>query len=562
MSIQALTTPAGQEEGVDFYFPDEQQVDFTIANRGTATFRVTVTNRGTANDNFRVSGRGNAPGWTVRYFDAVTGGNDVSAAVKGNTYILMSVPPQGTRDLRVEVTPDNTVPNNGAYIVPVAAYSENASFIRDQVTANSIVGSAPPAPPAPSYQVDAAVRVASQSSYVGVNEYFPTTQAINGTASSSVPAVYNLKVINRGSAADSFRVNLPVPSGWSVRLYDALDGGTNVTTAAQQTSGFDTGSLAPSQFRELRIEVQPNTGTTSPLPIQVTVTSVGDGSVKDVCTLNSTVGTVAVKPAVTFTPINGGEARACAGGIDNALHQITFDLHASSNGTPLANTPIVLSFENNVGHNYGTPSAPDVPRRAKIYDPSDMTWKESITLSTDIHGDGNDPVTVLSSDVISQPRLIAQTQDGSVVGGISCEFVAVTSKRGFPDPTIGDYPGWENDDTGWTCNVSSLVQQGDAVEGKVYIKCRDAAGVLQPVEGHKIKVFIKSAGLGGGNAVYDPDEMGAYLGFVDGSGVVQNFAEVDTAADGSATFSLKANAGAEALRRINFGAEDQSQWGN
>ena len=569
LSIEALTNPAQGEIGVDFYFPDEQQADFSIASRpGAATFRVTLRNTGNATDNFRLSGRGDAPGWKVSYFDSgmPTGGADISAQVKSNTYPVSGLGSLNSRSFRVVMTLDATVPisngtNNGAYPVPISAYAEDASFVRDQVTAKSIVESAPPPSPVPDYKVDAAVRVASQIAYVGEKAYSPTVQAVSGVASSSTAAVYNLKVTNRGTTADNFQVKLPVVSGWSLSLYDALDGGTNVISAAQQNSGFETGSLAPSKFREFRIEVKPTAGITAPLSIQATVAFVANANINDVCTLNTTVGTVAAKPVVSFALLNGGEARACAGGIDNALHQITLTLHASSNGADLKNTSVELSFENNIGHNYSTTGGDDFRHKAKIRDPNNpaIPPQEILTLVTD--GNGNIPLTVLSSDVISQMRLIARIQNATV-GGINCEFAAVTSKRGVPDPTVGEYPNWQDDDNGWTCNVSNLVQQGDTVEGKVYIKCKDGAGVLQPVVGHKIKVFVKSAGLGGDNAVYDPDEMLAYLGFIGGSGTVQSSVEVTTIADGSATFSLKANAGAETLRRLNFGGEDQSQWRN
>ena len=569
LSIEAMNSGQG-EIGVGFYFPDEQQADFSITNRGTATFKVTLKNEGNAMDSFRLSGRGNAPGWKVSYFDSgmPTGGADISAQVKSSTFIVYGLGSGNSRSFRVEVTPDATVPASnggnpdpGAYLVPISAYSENASFVRDQVTGKSSVSSAPP-PPAPTYKVDAAVRVASQTTYTGTDVYFPATQTITSVASSSIPAVYNLKVTNKGNVAGNFRVNLPIPSGWSLSLYDALDGGNDKTSIAQNSFGFDIGSLAPSQSRELRVEVKPNAGTTTPLSINATVTSVGDSNIKDVCTLTTSVGTIAVRPVVTFVLPNGSVARACAGGIPNALHQITLTLHASNNGANLPNTAFDLSFENNVGHNYGTTAAPNVLHKAKIYRQSDNTWQESVTITTDANG--NVPVTVLSSDVISQLRLVAQPQgqNNSIVGGLLCDFAAATSKRGFPDPTIGEYPNWQDDDNGWTCNVSSLAQQGDTVEGKVYIKCKDETGVLQPVAGHKIKVFIQSAGLNGDQTIYDPNEMGAYLGFVNNLGVVQNFAEVNTGADGSATFSLKANLGIEALRQLTFGAESQTQWGN
>ena len=563
LSIEAMTTPAGQEEGSQIYFPDPQQVDFTIPNRGTATFRVTVTNRGTANDNFRVSGRGDAPGWKVRYFDAFAGGADISAQVKSNTYVLTSVTPDVPRTLRVEVTPDNTVPASngsnpdlGAYSVPIAAYSENASFIRDQVTAKSIVGDAP----LTVYHVDAAVRVASQTTYKGEGVYdfiASDEQTVDSTASNSVAAVYHLKIINRGNVADSFKVRLPLTKqGWSLHLYDAISGGTDVTGNAQQGNGFTVSNLATQQSKEFRLEAKPNPGTIGTFSFSATATSDGDNTVKDVGAFNTTVDNGSTSVAAKFS----GSPRACAGGIDNPLHKLTLMLHATNNGDVLPNTPIELSFENNVGHNYGTQGAPDVRHKAKIYDPNEPNpanrWKEVVTLTTDHNGDVQ--VVVLSSDVISQPRLIAKWQN-SIVGSVTCDFAAAISRRGAPDPVDPNDPNWQANDTGWSVETGNIEKPGDVCNGRVTMQFQAADGSFQTVAGHSIRIRIAKINLSDGSEIYDLNEISRYLKFWASNQESNTFIGT-TNANGVLNFSLKGMDEVDGVKGIQFYSQDITHW--
>ena len=181
------------------------------------------------------------------------------------------------------------------------------------------------------------MRVADQTSYKGDGIYdFMASgeQTVSSTASSGVAAVYNLKIINKGNVADSFHFILPLAKqGWTLSLYDALNGGTNVTSNAQQGNGFDTGSLAAQQFKEFRLEVKPNAGTTGSFPVSIVTQSVTDSAVQDVGLFDTTVGNVSTNAAVNFI----GSPRACAGGIDNPLHKLTLTLRATNNGAPLPN---------------------------------------------------------------------------------------------------------------------------------------------------------------------------------------------------------------------------------
>ena len=565
LQIQALTSPSGAYVGEDVYYPDEQTSTFSIPDHTKATFALTVKNNGNVSDWFRLSGRGDTPGWSVRYFDSLSGGSDISAQIKGNNYVAnLSV--GESRTFRVEVTPDASVAQNASKDVPISVVSENDSAgAFDRVLARAVQAGAAPPPPAPTYRVDGAVRLGSETPYLGENVYAASagSQTKNGTASSSAAAVYHWKVTNTGSVADSFQLKLPAANpNWTVRLYDALDGGTDITTAAQNSSGYTTAILAPQRSLSLRLQVQPQSGTTGALNTTLTATSAGDtsGNTKDVVAANTTVGSATARPSATFT----GATRASAGGIDNALHKLTLTLHATtSSGANLANTPLTLSFEDNVGHNYGTSSAPDVPRRAKIYDPGDVNnrWKETLTLTTNANGDIS--VTVLSSDVVSQLRLIARwTSAGqtSTIGGVLCDFAAVTSKRGFPDPVVGAYNGWENDDNGWSCDFSALEEQGQTVQGKLFLKFLNPSGNYQIVENHSVNIKLQSVTLTDGTSIYDQDEIPLYVKFVDSSGVEQTQLQVLTDAGGIANFKLKATVATRQIGSVKFNAQNRSQW--
>ena len=274
-----------------------------------------------------------------------------SAQVKGNSYVAI-LASGASRDYRVEVTPDASVAQNASKDVPVTIVSENDSAgALDRVLARTVQASAAPPPPPTTYRVDGAVRLREELAYIGEDVYSTNSagQTKSATVSSSVAAVYNWKVTNTGSVADSFRLKLPAAdANWAVRLYDALDGGIDITAMAQSASGYATATLVPQKSLELRLEVQPNGGTTGNLTTLLTAIAAGDasGNTKDVCAANAIVGSVGGRPTATFS----GATRASAGGVDNALHKLLLTLHATdANGANLANTPLALNFENMEG---------------------------------------------------------------------------------------------------------------------------------------------------------------------------------------------------------------------
>ena len=557
LSIEAMDSNSTQGEvGVNDYYPEViQKANYSLSTRTAAIFRLKVTNKGTDSDSFRLSGRGDTPGWKVSYFSDYTDGMDISAAVKGNAF-LINLPVGGFHFYRVVLTPNSSAVEREEKAVPITAYSENDSGALDQVIAAAVVTS----PPLPVYRPDSLVRVAGQSDYRGDGIYdfmASDEQTVSSTASSGVAAVYNLKIINKGNVADSFKFKLPLAKqGWTLSLYDALNGGTDLTGTAQQGTGFTTQSLAPQQSKEFRLEVKPNSGTTGSFPVSIVTTSFTDSAVQDVGLFDTTVGNVSTSAAVIFI----GSPRACAGGIDNALHKLTLTLRVKNNGAPLLNAPIALSFESNVGHNYGTRAAPNIPRKAKIYDPNEPVvanrWKESVTLTT--NGNGDVQVVVLSSDVISQPRLVARWQN-AIVGSMTCDFAAATGRRGVPDPFDPDDPDWQANDTGWSVDIGAIEEPNQTSTGQFSLQFEKAPGAWLPTPDHKVRIGIAKLVLSSGAEIYDSAEISRYLRFVEGTAEVDALTAT-TNVSGKINFVLKAKNEFDSIRGLAFDAQGQTQW--
>lgn len=94
------------------------------------TYFLRLFNYGDRNASFKETGPAGGAGWTVAYFDAATGGKDITAQVTGagwTTRVLKSKVYLDYIDLRVEVTPDSTVANGASKNVLVT-FTSNSGF--------------------------------------------------------------------------------------------------------------------------------------------------------------------------------------------------------------------------------------------------------------------------------------------------------------------------------------------------------------------------------------------------------------------------------------------------
>ena len=254
-----------------------------------------VQNKGSANDSLAL--RGEAPqGWTVHYFDALTGGNDITAEVTGNGYTndLQDLPPGTLVPFRIELEPGTNIPNNTAQDVQVTVSSSDPSpaYVADIITLH-MVGEV--------WKPDALVRLApvegtadEDTPFVGNDLYDPNDP--NQTLSTlNVPGqsqTYQVQAQNDGATDTPLAIQMPAPpAGWTVHVYDALVGGNDITAQVLSANGWNTPSLRPNETYEVRVEVAPSlttfTGTT--LSVNVIGGSVVD-TVKIACLVQSIAG--------------------------------------------------------------------------------------------------------------------------------------------------------------------------------------------------------------------------------------------------------------------------------
>jgi uncharacterized membrane protein len=257
----------------------------TVANGVTATYHLKLQNDGNVSDTFKVTGPPGSSGWTVRYYDAVSGGNDITAEVTGAGWTSGSLAPGASLEFRVEVTPGPTVRGGVVKHVFVTATSVGNPTRQDVVKASTTVERR--------YQPDLLIRNLDETTFTGNDLY-----NLNGegqtkaqTVSSGKVAKYPLAVQNDGNVAERFTVTAATDprdtSGWEIRYYDGVKDITPQVTGA----GWQTPSLVPGAIKYLQVQVKPvNASSGSKMDVLVTATSAGNPTKQDAVRASTTVG--------------------------------------------------------------------------------------------------------------------------------------------------------------------------------------------------------------------------------------------------------------------------------
>jgi len=120
----------------------------TVLNGTMAIYLINIQNDGIASDNFTVLGTAGGGGWTVNYFDAPSGGSDITSQITSSTWVTPTLIPGEITQIRLEVTPSG-LPGGSTKDVFVTSTSNGASFKQDTVKAVTIVEVPPPPPPTP-----------------------------------------------------------------------------------------------------------------------------------------------------------------------------------------------------------------------------------------------------------------------------------------------------------------------------------------------------------------------------------------------------------------------------
>jgi len=180
----------------------DQTKSQTVNHSQTAKYWVELQNDGTDKDRFTVTGTAGGAGWTVRYLrNNIHGGvSDITARVTGAGWSCLMTSGL-SRELWVEVTPDDTVPGDEVKQVLVTATSESNPSLSDTVKASTTCDTG--------CRPDALICTAAEHpAYIGDDIYNSdgTGQTKSQTALTSATAKYWVELQNDGWATDRFTV--------------------------------------------------------------------------------------------------------------------------------------------------------------------------------------------------------------------------------------------------------------------------------------------------------------------------------------------------------------------
>ncbi|MCK5578512.1 MAG: DUF11 domain-containing protein, partial [Planctomycetes bacterium] len=249
----------------------------SVYTNETASYHIRITNDGNASDSFSVTGTAGGSGWTVKYFNSETGGIEITAAVTGGGWPTPGVLVTESYIIRLEVSPDPTVPATDTINIYVRARSSNDNTKADTVKAVTTAL--------------ATVRVDNEiksnligDTYIG-DEIFNldgTNQTGSRKAENDEWITYYIRINNDGNGSETFTVTgTGGGSGWSVSYYNALSGGTNITVDVTG-DGWSGGPVGAGNSIEIRVEIMPDSGVPVGNTLDTLITSISnDGTKKD-----------------------------------------------------------------------------------------------------------------------------------------------------------------------------------------------------------------------------------------------------------------------------------------
>ncbi len=172
-----------------------------VDNDATATYHIRLENDGNNADTFVVTGIGGDTNWTVIYYDALSGGSDITGSVTGGGWSTGLLASGATTDIRVEVTPGAGVGGGSFRNILVTSTSQGDANVDAVEAVTTVNGSV-------NYQTDSQIKNSSEGTYSGDNVYNNDgNQFKDQNVNNDETAIYHIKVENDGNSSDTFVVN-------------------------------------------------------------------------------------------------------------------------------------------------------------------------------------------------------------------------------------------------------------------------------------------------------------------------------------------------------------------
>jgi hypothetical protein len=144
-SNPSLAIRTSTSKYADYQFDPGVPSETLVPSPDPAVWFFTGKNQGPAPMRFQLTGAGDAPGWRVRYFDAIAGGSEITADVTSGGWVSPVVQPWGMmQECRVEILPTGAMLAGTARTVTITAASAEDPARSDTVTARARAGNQPP----------------------------------------------------------------------------------------------------------------------------------------------------------------------------------------------------------------------------------------------------------------------------------------------------------------------------------------------------------------------------------------------------------------------------------
>jgi CSLREA domain-containing protein len=292
---------------------------------------------------------------------------------------------------------------------------------------------------APLANPDIMVRVAGAASFVGndIRNSTGENQTVVSDVRVANPVTIEFRIQSDGIASDSFRVTAPnLPTGWTVRFFDAPTGGSEITSAVRG-AGWNTPSLSPGNTVTIRAEVGVDATVAANAQIEQLVTARSNFNIllTDVAKMQITNRTT-IPATLTVTTTADRDDGTCTT-LDCTLREAI----NAANAAPDANT---INFAANVTGTINLSSKlPDLVTDVSIVGPG----ADVLTVRRDTGGDYRiflvtaDSVAVISGLTITNGNSTTTGAGGGVLnagGNLTLRDSVVSSNIAFWGGGIGN----------------------------------------------------------------------------------------------------------------------------
>ena len=208
-------------------------------------------------------------GWTASFTD-VSSGLDITAQITGAAGWQTVINDGESKEILAQVTAPATLTAGAtsALTIRVEADPTNETSALDVVksTWTGIVAAQPDLsirrlPRDGEALTDEEAALLGESVFNTDTTEIKPQQTLERVMTSGQTEISAIKIKNVSSAATSFAIKLASPgAGWTIKLFDAVDNGADITTATSSEEGWTTPVLAMGTSLELRLQATAGTG--------------------------------------------------------------------------------------------------------------------------------------------------------------------------------------------------------------------------------------------------------------------------------------------------------------